>query len=210
MLEIRNYPKLLNLKKLCNDIEIDPLLDELQAGTDLWLADTSRQRKVRCQRHTQNIYLRAPRKPLPAGEKNSNNVHESRTTAVASRFPCAMTFCEAMAKSLKGELGRATLVKLLPNSRVYPHVDAGAYYKARDRFHLVLKSTQGSPLTCGIETVVMREGEVWAFNNKVKHWAENPSPISQIHLIFDIRPLTGNGLFASCAEGKKSVSVGNG
>lgn len=185
-----------HFRKIAECVDIAPLLDELDAGSDMWSVDTSRQRKVRCQRHTRNIFLRAPRKPLPPGAKNANDVHESRLAPAAGRFPLALAFCERVAAELDAELGRATLVTLLPNSRVYPHVDAGAYYRVRDRLHLVLKSSQGSPLTAGDETVVMREGELWAFDNKARHFADNPSAEPRVHLIFDVLPAPGRGFYA--------------
>ena len=69
------------------------------------------------------------------------------------------------------------------------------YYRIRDRLHLVLKSADGSPLTAADETVVMREGELWAFNNKVLHSAANPSEHSRAHLIFDLLPPPGKGRY---------------
>ncbi len=182
--------------RLAEGVDTGPLLAELDAEPDLWLADTSRQRKVRCQRHTRNIFLRSPRKPLPPGAKNANDVHESRVTRAAAKLPRALAFCEAVAGDRGAALGRATLVALLPGSRVYPHVDAGAYYRVRDRLHLVLRSAGGSPLSAGEETVVMREGELWVFDNKVRHWAHNPSEEPRVHLIFDLLPPAGAGYYA--------------
>lgn len=174
-------------------VDIGPLLAELDAAPEMWFADTSRQRKIRCQRNTRNIFLRAPRKPLPPGAKNANDVHESRVARSARKFPRTLAWCESVADTLSGTLGRATLVALLPHGRVLPHVDAGAYYRIRDRFHLVLRSAGGSPLAAGDERVVMRPGELWAFNNKARHWADNPSDESRVHLIFDVLPAPGRG-----------------
>ena len=171
------------------------MVEELQASPEMWLADTSRQRKVRCQRHTQNIFLRAPKKPLPPGAKNANDVHESRLGSGAKQFPYALAYCERVAHEQRGMLGRATLVTLLPKSRVFPHVDVGAYYRIRDRYHLVLRSSGGSPFTAGGETVTMHEGELWVFNNKVRHWADNPSDEPRVHLIFDVLPPPGRGYY---------------
>lgn len=195
VIELEVVTNMLHFTKIAENVEISPLLDEMDAAPEMWLVDTSRQRKVRCQRNTQNIFLRVPRKPLPPGEKNANNVHESRTAPAAKKFPCALAFCERIAEELEATLGRATLVTLLPKCQVFPHVDAGSYYRIRDRLHLVLKSPRGSPLAAGNETVVMREGELWAFDNKVRHWAENPSSEPRVHLIFDVLPLPGNGFY---------------
>ena len=182
-------------------VNVEPLLAELDAAPEMWFADTSRQRKIRCQRNTRNIFLRAPRKPLPPGAKNANDVHESRVARSARKFPRTLAWCGSVAVTLCGTLGRATLVALLPHGRVLPHIDAGAYYRIRDRFHLVLRSAGGSPLAAGDERVVMRPGELWAFNNKARHWADNPSDESRVHLIFDVLPAPGRGFHVLPLDG---------
>jgi len=184
---------MLHFTKIAQVVDTQPLLAELDASPEMWLADTSRQRKVRCQRNTRNIFLRVARKPLPAGAKNANDVHESRVARSARKFPRTLAYCESVAGEMGGTLGRATLVALLPHGRVFPHVDAGAYYRIRDRFHLVLRSAGGSPLAAGEERVVMRPGELWAFDNKARHWADNPSGEPRVHLIFDVLPAPGRG-----------------
>ena len=186
--------------RLAEHVNVMPFLEELDAAPEMWSVDTSRQRKVRCQRHTRNIFLRAPKKPLPPSATNANDVHESRIAPAARKFPRALAFCERIARELEATLGRATLVALLPGCRVYPHVDVGAYYRVRDRLHLVLKSSQGSPLSAGGETVVMRPGELWAFDNKARHWANNPSPETRVHLIFDLLPAPGRGFHVLPAD----------
>ena len=138
--------------RIAEGVDTGPLLAELAAEPELWLADTSRQRKVRCQRNTVNIFLRSPMKPLPPGAKNANDVHESRLAPAAARFPRTLGVCETIADEWGATLGRATLVALLPRSRFFPHIDTGAYYRIRDRLHLVLRSPGGSPLAAEEET----------------------------------------------------------
>ncbi|MCY3802792.1 MAG: aspartyl/asparaginyl beta-hydroxylase domain-containing protein [Gammaproteobacteria bacterium] len=199
----QNETSLQYFTKIAEHIKIGPLLEELDASPELWLADTSRQRKVRCQRNTRNIFLRAAKKPLPPGAKNANDVHEIRIMPEAKKFPCMQVFCESVAKSLGGTLGRATLVALMPGSQVFPHVDSGAYYRIRDRMHLVLKSTDGSLLGAGDETVLMHTGELWVFDNKQRHWAKNPSEELRVHLIFDVLPAQGRGFYTYLPEDPK-------
>ena len=182
-----------NFKRVGNRIDVVPLLAEVDAAPEMWFADISRQRKVRCQRHTRNIFIRVAKKPLPAGEKNANNVHESVVATAAGRFPSVVEFLHRIAESSGGSLGRATLVALPAGKRVYPHRDAGDYYQVRDRYHLVLRSPGGSWLQAGDQTVVMREGELWVFNNKIRHAARNLDQETRIHLIFDLLPMQGRG-----------------
>lgn len=181
--------------RIATDIDVRPFVSEIQASRETWLANTSRQRKVRCQRDTQNIFLRVAKKPLPPGARNANDVHESRPSRWASQFPRALDFCGQIAALQGGELGRAILVALMPGGWVRPHVDAGAYYRIRDRFHLVLRSPGGSPLTAQGETAVMQEGELWAFDNKARHESRNPGDEPRVHLIFDVLPPAGCGYY---------------
>lgn len=206
MKKIQGITSLKYFTKIAEQINIEPLLRELNASPDTWLADTSRQRKVRCQRNTQNIFLRAAKKPLPSGAKNANDVHDIRIMPDAQKFPCAHAFCESVAKSLGARLGRATLVRLLPRSEVFPHVDAGSYYRIRDRLHLVLESSEGSLLGVENETVIMRPGEIWVFDNKKLHWAKNPSDQVRVHLIFDVLPASERGFYTYPLEIKYSNS----
>ena len=182
--------------RISENENIAPILAELDASPETWLADTSRQRNVRCQRNTRNIFLRSAKKPLPPGVNNANDVHESRVAPAARKFPHALAYCQRVADAVKGQLGRATLVSLQPGSKVFPHIDIGDYYRVRDRFHLVVKSPEGSPLTTEGKTVVMQEGELWVFNNKARHWAENRSDEPRVHLIFDVLPPSGSGFFS--------------
>ncbi len=204
MKKSQSVTSLRHFVKIAEHINIKPLLEELNASPKAWLADTSRQRKVRCQRNTQNIYLRAAKKPLPPGAKNANDVQEIRIMPDAQKFPCAHALCESVATSLGATLGRATLVKLLPRSEVFPHIDTGSYYRIRDRLHLVLISSYGSLLGVENETVVMRAGELWVFNNKKLHWAKNPFSELRVHLIFDILPAPGREFYACSFDDKES------
>lgn len=188
------------------DVEMAPFRAELDAAPEMWLADTSRQRNVRCQRQTRNIFLRTAKKPLPLGARNANDVHESRTAAAAAGFPQTLAFCARVANDRKASLGRVVLVALKPNGRVFPHVDKGAYYRIRDRYHLVVQSPQGSPLTVGEETLVMREGELWVIDNKLKHSAKNASQQWRVHLIFDLLPPVGQGHYVAAERHKGLMS----
>ena len=185
-----------NFVRCASGVDLRAITAEIDAQPHRWLEDTSRQRNVRCQRHTQNIFLRAAAKPLPEGATNANDVHACRTLRGARHFPRTMEFCRETALQVGGTLGRAMLVSLLPGSRVYPHFDRGEYYRGRDRYHLVLKSRSGSRLRVGDETAVLREGELWVFNNKVRHAAWNDSGEPRVHLIFDIMPPAARGHFA--------------
>lgn len=174
--------------RLIKQVDIAPLLAELHAKVDLFKVDTSRQTKVPEQRETETIYLRSAVKPYPPGVEG-RDVHESRRTKMYAEFPVITAWFESFVKEIGGDPGRATIVKLKPQGRVYRHFDRGEYYRIRDRYHLVLQSEAGSLLTSDDEQMRMREGELWWFDNKKFHEAFNLSKQPRIHMIFDVLPL---------------------
>ena len=194
-----------HLKRLAAGIHTAPLLEEIQAQPELWLWNRDRQTKVACQRETESIYLRAAAKPFPAG-LSGNDVQLTRRTRLAKCFPNTLAFCEGFAALEEAKLGRVTLVKLQPMGRVYPHIDHGSYYRIRDRYHLVLDSDQGSPLISGGQMALLREGELWVFDNKQTHEAANLSQRPRIHLIFDIEPAAGRGHYVYPPEQASSAA----
>ena len=81
------------------------------------------------------------------------------------------------------------LVRLQPFGNVYCHFDRGSYCERRDRFNMIVQSSElGSLLTCGDETQVMKDREVWLFNNNLHHQALNLDNSWRVKLIFDCHP----------------------
>lgn len=164
---------------------VDALLQEVLTQPELWKVSTVRQTTIPVQRETESIFLRAaqrkPDSPIPV-----EDTHASARTVLAEKFPNIMAWIEAFARDQNAQLSRVLLAKLQPQGQVYRHHDHGEYYRVRDRYHLVLQSAKGSPMVCGQESVVMKPGEVWWFDNKKPHEAFNRSDEQRIHLIFDL------------------------
>ncbi len=172
-------------KLIRSGIDVAPLLEEVRSREEAWLIDTGRQDKIRVQRDTNTILLRAA---VHRPDLHINENQESRLTSVSKTFPRALAFMTEFAQEMNCHLSRATIVRLKPNSQVFRHIDEGSYYFLRDRFHLVLQSSTGSVLMSGGEQVRMREGELWWFDNKQYHESYNESGDWRIHYIFDLLP----------------------
>jgi hypothetical protein len=166
-------------------VDVRPLLQEVEANEPAWAISTLRQEKLIEQRHTHTIFIRNVPEPRPKHLRTDDN-HDNVWAEAATRFPLACDFFTKTADKLDGSLSRAYIVRLQPHSRVYPHVDGGLYYKYRDRFHFVVASATGSVLISGGETIRMKEGELWWFNNKETHESYNDSDQWRIHYIFDL------------------------
>jgi aspartyl/asparaginyl beta-hydroxylase (cupin superfamily) len=169
------------------DVDPAPFLDEIASVDNAWDAVTGRQDKIAVQREALAIPLRGLKKSA-IGDKKRRDVHESRWTSTSRDYPIACAFLEQVAFELDSLLSRAKIVCLPAGRRVYPHIDRGAYYRLRNRYHLVLKSADGSWLKAADEEVRMREGELWWFDNDQMHEAHNDGEHDRIHMIFDLLP----------------------
>lgn len=169
------------------DVDVDPLLAEISGIDNAWDLMTGRQAKIAVQKEAKAIPIRGLAKSK-IGDRKRRDVHESRWTNTSEQFPRVRAFLDGFAQEAEGELSRAKIVLLPPKARVYPHVDRGAYYRARHRYHLILQSTDGSWMRCADEEVRMRTGELWWFDNDQEHEARNDGTQGRIHFIFDLLP----------------------
>ncbi len=170
-------------------VDVQPFLEEIASIGDAWALATGRQEKIHVQREALAIPLRGLRKSCIRDRKR-RDVMESRWTSGSVSFPHARRFVTNVAASLNSDPGRAKIVSLPPGKRVYPHVDRGEYYRLHGRYHLVLRSSEGSILRAGNETMRLQVGELWWFDNKQVHEAWNDGSENRIHLIFDLLPHT--------------------
>lgn len=178
-------------RQLKADLATGPLLGELAAFRN-------RQHRVALKRDAhlrEGMALRSVRTSC-VGERARRDVHETRWTETSRSLRYTCNFLKTFAAERGVELGRAKVVLLPAGRRIQPHVDRGDYYLFRDRYHFVLKSASGSWLKAGDEDVIMREGELWWFNNKTTHEAANHGAEDCIHLIFDALNADGRRLLA--------------
>ena len=86
-------------------------------------------------------------------------------------------------------LGRVIIARLPPGGVIKPHADNYGRYADRDtamRFHAVVQAMPGCLFHCGEETIQTRTGEIWWFQHRATHAAENNSADDRIHLLIDI------------------------
>ena len=108
---------------------------------------------------------------------------------IYSHFPKTISYINSIAKKKENSIvQRISIAILSPHGNVLPHEDSGVYYKPRDRYHIVVKSKNGSKFFSGDEEQIFKEGEVWWFANKETHSVLNLSDVNRIHIIFDLLP----------------------
>ncbi len=166
-------------------LPVRPLLDALERRPALWHVDTWRQEHPGSAHvGTEAIMLRMPREIRP---------DVMLTGLEAQDWPAYDALVEArpLVRWLLGagaatRAGRVMVVRLAPGHAIREHVDEGSYATHHARFHVVLASEEGNLFSCGGETIRMRAGEAWWFNQKLPHSVVNDSDGPRIHLIVDL------------------------
>ena len=178
-----------HLKLVEKGIDVQPFLAEIEANSECWYMDQTRQERISVQRETHAIALRC-HADTAIGDSRVRRAkavgYRCRPTPVSESFPFISGYVDQLVRNMNGTMGRCVLVKLKPNGTVYPHTDDGLYWLLRDRYHLALKSVTGSHVKMGDEEVRMQEGELWWFDHTVSHAAFNDSDEDRIHIILDV------------------------
>lgn len=195
----------MNNFQLMANINIVPLAVQIARQASLWKADTYlRDYPQGPFGDTETIFLRFPPASVSELERGQKDQHECVWMDGALHLPAARQMIFNLMATVEGErLGRVMINKLRPGGRIYPHADTPVHAEYWDRFHIVIQSLPGNVFRCGDETVGMRTGEVWWFQNAIEHEVTNNSADDRIHMVVDIR--TQNLSFAGLTPTKVSL-----
>lgn len=86
-----------------------------------------------------------------------------------------------------GEIIRAEIPRLKPNTNIPTHTDTGNSLIHDSRIHIPLKTSELCTFTVDGETKHMGVGELWEINNGASHSVTNDSDDYRIHLIVDFK-----------------------
>lgn len=93
-------------------------------------------------------------------------------------------------KIYSGKVGRATIVKLPPNSLVFPHEDPYVYPNVIHRIHVPIITNDSVFFSVYDSTKNLLAGEAWEVNNAKLHGCYNFGNTDRVHLIVDIIPIS--------------------
>ncbi|NBV06663.1 MAG: aspartyl beta-hydroxylase [Proteobacteria bacterium] len=114
--------------------------------------------------------------------------HESIDYPAFAMLPQARQIIFNLMRFVEGKrLGRVLITKLEPSKKIYPHVDSGDHAAYYDRYHVVLKNSEGSIFRAGNEVLCMKAGDIYWFDNSAEHEVINNSYDDRIVMIVDIR-----------------------
>ena len=184
-----------NFQRLAADINVNPLLHSIMRQQHLWKEDTYlRDYPQGPFAQIETIMLRFPSRSVHETEealaKHLENFdqHENIDQPAYALLTDARPLVRALMTQVHGErLGRVLINKIRPGGRIFPHADEPVHAEYWDRYHFVLQSTPGCLFRCGDETVNMKTGEVWWFQNQIEHEVVNNGSDDRIHMVVDIR-----------------------
>lgn len=169
-----------------------PLLDAVVRQPELW-----NQNRLRTTHpgtpHTEvdDIWLRFNDLAIFEETHEASSVideHESINYPGMLKLPQARPIVFDLMRRVEGErLGRVLITRLAPGKKIAPHADGGSHAAYYDRYHVILQNLPGSIFRAGNETVSMKTGEVWYFDNAQEHEVINNSADDRITMIVDIR-----------------------
>lgn len=121
--------------------------------------------------------------PLTSHNGTINNL--KRTPVKPTTFSDQLPAVTQLLKSFNLTIGISRLMRLEGGYDVPVHSDTNEYWDKRVRMHVPLITSDKVFFACGNEEVVMAPGEVWTFNNWIKHGVRNQGASARIHLVFD-------------------------
>lgn len=171
----------MNFSIITKNFDVSKARAEIQAQPKNWLIDTKRQDTLYEQSGTETINLVKAWSPTPLADHRDN--HKYQPTELFTKYPETL---KLIYKYFPPELvARIAIVKLLPGKFVFPHVDAGEYYKNKHRYHIAIT---GSYIYTVEDTRRQIEpGMLFWFDNKQVHCSWNNTNEDRISVIFDVK-----------------------
>jgi len=188
-----------NFLRIAEGMNVKPLLNALYRKPELWKADDFLRKFPQGPfGETDTIYLRFQEHvPVETDEElqlyqqnklAGHDLHECPWRPEVNELPEARTHIMGLVTALGAtRLGRCMINRVVPGGRIFPHADSPWHASYWDRYHLVLQSRPGNTFRCEDETIWMREGEIWWFQNALEHEVINNSDADRIHLVMDLR-----------------------
>jgi quercetin dioxygenase-like cupin family protein len=171
-----------NFKLIASNIDTQPLLNLIEQQPKLWNMCDFRRRDNRPHAQVDDIIVRFDKIPQYTGGVDCVNWY-----AYTMLSPILPEILEMMRVTVKGRnIGRVIITRIAPNNSVRAHIDTDASVQTHKRYHICLYGSEGNTFSSGNETIEMRTGEFWWFENKIVHSCVNLGEESRIHLIVDI------------------------
>lgn len=182
-----------NFTRLAQNVDVLPLLLEVQMQPHLWDEHPVRLHPKGPHRETHDIWLRYNDEAQfkASGDYSKfNDGHDPIWYPGYYALPSARRLIfDLMARVCGERLGAVLIYKVPPGAKILPHVDTGWHVGYFDKFNIALQSEPGCVFVYPKDEEVMRAvtGDCYWFRNDVPHAVENQSKNDQIILTVCIR-----------------------
>jgi mannose-6-phosphate isomerase-like protein (cupin superfamily) len=180
-----------NFVKLCEGIDVSEILAQLNAHPELW--DEHRQRKDAPDTphgEMSDIWVRFRALEELTGPEKYKEPHFAVWYPAWEKLPALQPLVFALMGLVEATyLGGILITKIPPGGKILPHDDRGGWHAEYHncKVYFPLQSNDGCVNVCEDETVVMRAGEMWTFDNLKVHSVENNGDEDRITVIISMR-----------------------
>lgn len=171
-------------------VDMLPVQLQLDRNPQLWNANPDRKTRDNSPHDEMNdIWLRFRKKEeLTDVSKYSSEHFPVWYPAINDLYDIRPIINQVMARVHCVHLGGVLITKIAPGSKVKEHRDHGWHAEYHNcKVYIPIKANENCINMCGDETMVMRVGEVWTFNNLLMHSVENWGNDDRITLIISMR-----------------------
>ena len=169
-----------NIRLIKSNVDISGILEEINRYPEDWDAQKSYENAG------QNHELPVSVLQLVIGAVKNIGEHPkdselSVRTALHDKYVNTVKWLQ---ETVGDRYDRVAFLKLAIGHDVGTHIDEGTYYLTRDRYHL---SIQGEYMyTVNGQSVIIKPGTFFWFNNKTPHGTKNVGDVPRITMVFDL------------------------
>lgn len=175
--------------RLAQDIDIGPALKEIEAHPAFWGEHPERTGPGSPHAQSLDIWLRF--RPLSEliQPRHFAEPHFAEFYPAWRALPALHPIVFDVMRAVSAVyLGGILLTRIPAGGRILPHTDAGWHATfLNTKCYVILKANEGCLNHCGGETVVMRAGDAWQFENLIEHSVENRGSEERIAAIITMR-----------------------
>ena len=173
-----------NIKILKKGIEVSKVIDQLEQYSDDWYIQR-RGTDTLLERGYADIEVGNLQLIMGAVKKKEDFVGNSELNKPTPAYQRHTEVLKIVKRELPGrDVHRCGFLSLPIDGYVGAHVEAGTYYKTRDRYHLSIAGRY--QYFVGEETVIVDPGTLMWFNNKKPHGTVNLGEETRITFVFDM------------------------
>lgn len=176
----------MRFQKLAENIPVGGILSELDAHPALWRVNKSRLTEDGPHRETDDIWVRYRDPAELVGPVSFREPHFSVWYPGWHAIPSLRPIVFALSALVGAvHIGGILLTRIPAGKNVYPHDDRGTWHSEyhNAKIWIPLRANEGCFNRCETDSVVMRAGEAWTFDNLLMHSVENRGESDRIALI---------------------------